>query len=247
MSFFTHIGFIQLSFKPSSNFKTPPLSLHKFKLNKLRTVGTKKGVNKKTFFAKKQKYNLKNLALPTPTVTPPGPQQRKKNKKNKNTFKSLNINRKNISQILKTTPPGYLTPKQALSALSQTDVDIKLEVPKGIPVDQLNKHELVFYSFQKRAFYAYANSIQKELNNFERKNPHLRFPFTQDKQKLAGRVYYDKNGDILKIETLQWTNVEKLQALFMQVLQNMSSLPNPPKEILEDESFAINFILTINT
>ena len=125
-------------------------------------------------------------------------------------------------------------------------MNIQLEVPKGIKEDELNKHELVYYSFQKRTVMAYVNSFHKELNSFEKSNPHLRFPLTRQKQSLAGRVIYDQNGDILRIETLKYTNISKLQDFFMNVLKNMNSLPNPPKEILENDQFAINFILSLN-
>ena len=100
--------------------------------------------------------------------------------------------------------------------------------------------------FKKRTIIAYINSFQKELNEFELKNPHKRFPLTQNKQKMAGRVVYDKNGDILRIQTLEWSRISDLQNFFMNVLKNMSSLPNPPHEILEDDQFAINFVLVLN-
>ena len=46
------------------------------------------------------------------------------------------------------------------------------------------------------------------------KNPHLRFPLTNNKEKIAGKITYDKNGDILKIETLKWTDIARLQDFF---------------------------------
>jgi hypothetical protein len=226
------------------------LSKPDFKVLNIRRIGEEKGSKENLLFLKKKlKQNkkspqLKNLAfndLPFPNVD-----KNKKVSDKKKLIKTLNIPQRDIKKFLKSTPPGHLSPSQALQAMSETDVNIKLEVPKGIKEDELNKHELVFYSFQKRTVLAYINSFQKELNAFERKNPHLRFPLTRDKQKLAGRVIYDRNGDILKIETLQWTKIKKLQDMFMNVLNNMSSLPNPPKEILDDEQFAINFVLTIN-
>jgi hypothetical protein len=240
---------IILQFQLNLSEKKTEISQQRFKILNIRKIGEEKGSKENLLYiekkAKQKKIqpNLKNLGfsdLPFPE------QQEKKNVTKNKIIKTLDINNRDIKDFLKSTPPGHLSPSQALQAMSDTDVNIKLEVPKGIKEDELNKHELVFYSFQRRTVLAYVNSFQKELNNFERKNPHLRFPLTQDKQKLAGRVIYDKNGDILKIETLKWTNIKKLQDMFMKVLNNMSSLPNPPKEILDNEQFAINFVLTIN-
>ena len=121
-----------------------------------------------------------------------------------------------------------------------------MEVPKGIPQDELNKYEQVFYSFQKRTVLAYINSFMHELNDFELQNPHLDFPIVQDPEQVAGKITYDHNGDILKIDTLKWSDEKKLQDFFMNVLKNMNSLPNPPKELLNKGTFAINFVLSLN-
>lgn len=247
LSLLVHVIFISIHFEKDSQEVTN----HKFKIQSIRTVGQKKGHNEKLMFVKTKEIQKKKKTQSQPKLNQlafkdlPIPEKTSAPSKKKK-FKKLQITKNNMRDFLKSAPPGHLSPAQALRAMSDTDIDIKLEVPKGIPEDELNKHELVFYSFQKRTVLAYINSFQKELNSFERKNPHLRFPLTQEKQKLSGRVVYDKNGDILKIETLQWSQIEKLQGFFMKVLNNMSSLPNPPDEVLENEQFAINFVLTLN-
>ena len=244
LSVLAHFGILFHNISPQNKADLKP---HQFKITKIRTVGEEEGLDQKVVYLKstpkKSKPQLKNLGIQQPNMFP---EQDPKTAPIKKTLKSVSVDKKQVKKFLQEAPPGFLSPTQALSALSGTDVNIKLEVPKGIKEDELNKHELVFYSFQKRTALAYVSSFQRELNSFERKNPRLRFPLTQEKQKLAGRIIYDKNGDILKIQTLRWTDVEKLQSFFMDVLQNMSSLPNPPKEILEDDKFAINFILTLN-
>ena len=224
--------------------KLPIISESSYTVPKIRIVGNQSGKEEKLSFIKMKKKNIPSLKdlsfnqLPIPNNISPSPKK----------IKKLPIKKKDIKEFLKSSPSGYLSAAQALRGLNDpiNDVQIEMEVPKGIKEDQLNKHEMVFYSFQKRTVLAYINSFRKELNDFERKNPHLRFPLTESKQKLAGRVVYDKNGDILRIESLQWTDIAKLQDFFMHVLKNMNSLPNPPKEILEDEKFAINFILSLN-
>lgn len=143
--------------------------------------------------------------------------------------------------------PNQLSASSQLRKLDDTDALFNFEIPKGVKEDELNKQELVFYSFRKRAAVAYMNSFIKELNKFERQNPHLRFPMTKKLEEIAGRITYDENGDILKIETLKWSNIDKLQDFFLDVLNNMSSLPNPPDSLInEQRQFVVNFILTVN-
>ncbi len=229
---------------------------HKNVLN-IRTIGEEYSKKKNLVYlpqkkqAQKNKPKLKNLAFKPRPITPPGKKENQIDKKSETGLSTakktkLHIADKQIKNFLKTPAPGFMTSGQALQALADTNVNIDLEVPKGIHEDELNQKELVFYSFQKRTIIAYINSFQKELNEFELKNPHKRFPLTQNKQKMAGRVVYDKNGDILRIQTLEWSRISDLQNFFMNVLKNMSSLPNPPHEILEDDQFAINFVLVLN-
>jgi len=245
-SLITHILVIGLSLHDKQEKKQQ----HQFKIQNIRTVGQASAKKKNLFYlkTKHKKTALKDLAfkdLPIPNTNHMVAKQSKSIKKAPK-FKRLKINNNQIKNFLKSSPQGFQTSNQALRALNATDVNIALEVPKGIAQDKLNKHEMVFYGFQKRTVKAYIGSFQKELYSFEKSNPHLRFPITRSKQKLSGRVVYDKNGDVLRIETLQYTNIEKLQEFFMKVLKNMSSLPNPPKELLENEQFAINFVLTLN-
>ncbi len=226
---------------------------HKFNLNSIRTVGNRKSKKEHLAFIKtKQKAKLKDLAFKQAPVTQKqkpaqGPYVKKAvKKKTKKIVKAVKINRNDIRNFLKTPSPGQLSPAQALHALADTDIDIKLEVPKGILEDELNKHELVFYSFQRRTALAYVNAFYKELNQFERQNPHLRFPLTAQRKKLSGKIIYDKDGNIVRIQTLQWTNIKKLNVFFEELLKNLNKLPNPPKEIVDNEQFAVNFVLTLN-
>lgn len=159
---------------------------------------------------------------------------------------NLSINNSKIKAFL-TNDPYSLPAESQMTDLELADVLFDLEIPKGVPEDELNKHELVFYSFRKRTALAYVNSFQKNLNIFETRNPHLNFPLTSEPETIAGKITYDKNGDILRIETLRYTQIAKLQDFFMDVLQDMKSLPNPPKEIINsNEEFVINFVLNIN-
>ena len=156
------------------------------------------------------------------------------------------LNFESIKNFL-TQDSSSTIPRSVSQHLGQNQVLFDLQVPKGVPEDELNSAELVFYSFRKRTAITYINSFIKELNHFERTRPHLQFPLTKSPQLISGQITYDKNGDILKINTLRWSNITELQNFFMDVLKNMSSLPNPPKEIInENGEFVINFSLALN-
>lgn len=240
ISFIVHSLLLVNSDKLKALFKSEQASLqqHRFNLNSIRTVGVDKGSKSFNIIKKKKKsLSLADLKAKQSTIQK-GPLK---------ALEKLNINKKGFAQeFLKTPAIDSLSAVQILDTLDSTDVLIDMEIPKGVKEDELNKHELVFYSFQKRTIQAYINSFQKELNEFQRTNPHLRFPLTHSKQKLSSRITYDKNGDILKIETVQWTDIDKLQTFFMDVLQNMTSIPNPPKQIIEGDTFVINYVFTVN-
>lgn len=160
-------------------------------------------------------------------------------------IKALSLNKKSISHFLQGSP-NSTNSKQFMDALGTSDSLVKLEVPKGVKEDELNKHELVFYSFQKRTAMKYINSFYKKLNEFELENPHLKFPLTTKRERMIGRVIYDKDGNIVKINILKWAHVKKLQDFFVGVLKEMTSIPNPPHQILKDDKFTVFYSLTVN-
>lgn len=224
---------------------------------KVRIVGQDKGEQKDLIFVEPKRKKISANALRQQLSVPDLSElekriqqmQQKKSRplKPRKALDNLKISNNHIKDYLKSSSPREQTPQQLLSALDETDVLFDLQVPKGVKEDELNKHEMVFYSFRKRTAIAYINSFYKELNSFELKNPHLRFPLTNKRELISGKITYDKNGDILKIETLKWTDISKLQDFFMEVLKNMSSLPNPPEAIInEKDQFVINFSLTVN-
>jgi hypothetical protein len=189
-----------------------------------------------------QMLQFKKIGIPFDVISTKQAAIETKTKRKK--IKAIKLNQGDVEKILKSARTSL--PSQAQKALDQSDIAIKMEVPKGIPQDELNKYEQVFYSFQKRTVLAYINSFMHELNDFELQNPHLDFPIVQDPEQVAGKITYDHNGDILKIDTLKWSDEKKLQDFFMNVLKNMNSLPNPPKELLNKGTFAINFVLSLN-
>lgn len=254
--------FLTVDLKHSFDFKAFKKKVNpKFKIHSIRKVGDKNSKVKDNIFVKqkklspgkKQKVDLtaKQLApIFTKKVLSTSKSESLKKPGMKNlarpkAIRALSLNKHNIKSFLRGTP-NAINSAQYMQALQGSESIVKLEVPKGVKETELNKHELVFYSFQKRTAVNYINSFYKKLNEFELKNPHLKFPLTSKKQKMVGRVVYDKDGNIVKINILKWTNVNKLQDFFVEVLKEMSSLPNPPDQIIEDDTFTVFYALTIN-
>jgi hypothetical protein len=215
---------------------------HRINLKSIRKVGVKEGRESLNILSKKKKVSLSDLRAQAPVAIA----REKIPQPVKPAIKKLALTNDDILTTLKKPSKQIASATKVLQSINDTDVLIDLEVPKGVPEDELNKHELVFYSFQKRTIHAYINSFRKELQNFERKNPHLNFPVTRKQQEIQSRVTYDENGDILKIETVRWTDEPKLQEFFMEVVKNMTSLPNPPEQIIDGDKFVINYVFSVN-
>ncbi len=250
------LGFFELEIKDS---KTSSV----LKIRSIRQVGEDEGADKNLVYLppkikskkekpQKRKLQTKQLA---PDFDPLLAKSRKeRGQKSSKTsavkrdkaIKSVSLDNSTVSAFLRGTPNAN-SAKEYLEAFDKTESLVALEVPKGIKESELNKHELVFYMFQKRTAQTYINSFYNKLNEFKLKNPHLRFPLTEKKEKMTGRVVYDKDGNIVRINMLEWTNKEKLQDFFLDVLQEMYSLPNPPKMIIKDGQFTVFFSLTVNS
>ena len=131
--------------------------------------------------------------------------------------------------------------------LDNSDIMVKLEVPEGVTEDELNEYELMFYGFQRRTAIGYINAFYKNLDKFERENPHKQFPLTNDKQTMTGRLTFDEKGNLKQIKMVRWTNVDRLQSFFEDVLKDMDTLHNPPKMLWErNKEFTVFFSLVIN-
>jgi hypothetical protein len=250
-------GFLELK-----STKTPTTS-SVLKIRSIRQVGEDEGVDKNLVYlpqkikSEKEKPNEKKLL--TKQLAPDFAPLLAKSKKERNekstvsengnrtkAIKSISLDNSTVTAFLKGTPNSN-SAKEYLRAFDRTSSLVALEIPKGIKESELNKHELVFYSFQKRTAQTYINSFYNKLNEFKLKNPHLNFPISEKKEKMTGRVVYDENGNIVRINMLEWTNKEKLQDFFLEVLQEMYSLPNPPKMIIKDGQFTVFFSLTVNS
>lgn len=137
-----------------------------------------------------------------------------------------------------------ITGQAATVDLSQVSSSVQIEVPHGVPLDQLNTVERKFYSFKNRVFKAYVYSLLNQAYN--QQTPSNRFPFTRTSTRLYARVTFDRRGNIQRIQTIETGNNPKLQKVFLDALKDIRAIPNPPKEIInEDNEFIHGFILEI--
>ncbi|MBA2405189.1 MAG: hypothetical protein H0V66_10495 [Bdellovibrionales bacterium] len=141
--------------------------------------------------------------------------------------------------------------KESYSGHSDTfagdKISLKYEVPDGKSLDELNDVELRLYGFLKRGAKNYATSIASELHDFNLKYPHIHFPMTDTKQLMTGRLTYDEKGNLKQIKMIRWTNIDKLQGFFEQVLKRMEVMQNPPKELWQKNGeFTVFVTLQIN-
>lgn len=133
--------------------------------------------------------------------------------------------------------------------LGSQKVALNFEVPEGKKVDELNESQLKLYGFLRRGAMKYVASLSAEIEAFELKNPHLKTPFTlsDSKQVLTGRLVYDNQGNIKQIKMVRWSNNDKLQGFFEDVLKRLDTLQNPPKELwVENGEFTVFVTLQIN-
>lgn len=141
---------------------------------------------------------------------------------------------------------GFSANTLKYSGAGINDAVVSLEVPEGVEPDELNKYELMFYSFQRRTALNYAGSIMKNFNKFSRENPNYRLDPSLN-IVMTARMTYDEKGNVKQIKMIRWTHVDKMQNFFEDVVKGMDQLHNPPKALWEkDNEFSVYFTLEIN-
>lgn len=131
--------------------------------------------------------------------------------------------------------------------LNNTGFNLHFEPPEGIPEDELNSAEKIFYSFQKRTFMGYVNSFLSSYQSALTKHPAIQNALTSERHLLTGRITFDKEGNIVRIKILRSSANDEIHRLFEETLLNIRSLPNPPQAIIEDkDEFNIYYQLRIN-
>jgi hypothetical protein len=252
--------------EPFKEFASGPDRLP-LKIQDIRTVGSKESKNQNSTYVSKtpkispeiskEKYAPeKSLSLSDLSESrPPSPQNNKQTRpgtrpevvaKSAKAIDAVSLKGSDVPKFLGSSA-ATLSGDPRAAGLDTSDVMVNLEVPEGVSPDELNEYELMFYGFQRRTAINYINSFYKNLNEFQRKNPHLQFPLTKEKQVMTGRLTYDEKGNIKQIKMVRWTNVEKLQDFFLDVLKDMDTLHNPPQALWEKNGeFSVFFSLVVN-
>ena len=133
------------------------------------------------------------------------------------------------------------------SALSDKGFNVQFDPPEGIKEDELNSIEKIFYSFQKRTYETYLNSFLKNYYSKLTSNPNLKRDLMSQKHRLNARVQFDRQGHIVSVKILKSSESDSVHDLFETTLDDMRSIPNPPKDLLgKDGNFTIYYSLYIN-
>ncbi len=153
------------------------------------------------------------------------------------------------SELLKYFQSQYssdLLSQDMVKSLSTSDFSVHAEVPEGVELDELNNFEFVFYSFQKRLAMQYFNSFFSQLREFELRNPHRRFPMTREAQQLTARITFGRDGTLEEIEVINASNVHELQDFFIEVMDKIKAISNPPEALLgPDQKLRVYYGLKI--
>lgn len=159
------------------------------------------------------------------------------------TVQSVQRQRGMKQEMMKQLGPGSANAKLA----NKSDIQVHFEPPEGVSEDELNSVEKMFYSFQKRTFEGYFNSFITTYNRVIQLRPQLRRTLNSEVHHLTGRVTFDRDGNIVAIKILRWSQDDNLQKLFEETLKEIKSLPNPPKAIIgKSDQFNIYYQLKIN-
>ncbi|MBF0360754.1 MAG: hypothetical protein HQK49_07070 [Oligoflexia bacterium] len=174
-------------------------------------------------------------------------QREESNHKNFNS-KTLSFETKTGQLLLPNSLTSLHPSREDLSALPSLMEDLNLslrfEVPQGVSYDKLNEQDLKFYSFNMRVFRSYINAIFRAYESFKRENPHIDLNFVE-KQVLVATVLYSVSGKIEQISFIQSSNNDKVQGIFQRALEQ-NNVFNPPREIVKDGHFYLNYQLIIN-
>lgn len=124
--------------------------------------------------------------------------------------------------------------------LTKSLMNMQVETPEGVSMDELNKFELMFYGFQKRMMEKYFSAIVLNVRDYEKRYS-MKSLIPDGQHTMTGKVTFDSDGNIKQIQMIRWTQADKLQAMFEDILKSMNSLPNPPKMLRNKEGEFVVF------
>lgn len=158
------------------------------------------------------------------------------------------INQKK-AKLLQRERTKFKTSRQDTIAGVESDLllntGIEFESKKGTPIDELNSHELVYYSFRNRSAIQYKNAIVKNMNILKQSNPRLFLRIKDTIHNMKGKISYDREGNVMNIRVLQWSDSDEIQDFFVQALRDIRAIRNPPQGILDDRGFRATYELKL--
>ncbi len=133
------------------------------------------------------------------------------------------------------------------SSLAQSNSTFSLEIPKGVPEEELNELQRVLYSFYLRLQGQYVSTLVDKYMDKQRKNPRYQIPINRDRDRVTLRATYDLNGNIVRIKTLLSARHKNHSEFFLDAVKEIEAIPNPPDILLDKKKqFHVNYDLRLN-
>lgn len=246
-----------------SSFLNPPSKMAiKLKNDKqIRDLGKKESKVEKATYSPKEKNELdmlKEFAIAKDNSK--SKQDSKDKSDNKFQKPKNNTQAKKIAeQIRQTQKVASYTSRQAVSevkkersienpVLNNLNYNLQFIPPKGIPEDELNDFEKVFYAFYKRVATQYINSIQSTYLTLQADKPYMENRIRQHKPVImTAFIQYDSDGNAEVIKIIKSSEDNEVHQMFETALKRMNKIPNIAKELInEDGKYQTFFQLSIN-
>ncbi len=133
------------------------------------------------------------------------------------------------------------------TSLAQSNSTFSLEIPKGVPEEELNELQRVLYSFYLRLQGQYVSTLVDKYMEEQRINPRFQVPINRDRDRVTLRATYDLNGNIIRIRTLLSARHKDHSDFFLEAVKRIETIPNPPDVLLDDKKqFHVNYDLRLN-
>lgn len=123
-----------------------------------------------------------------------------------------------------------MSPENA-EIIKATGFNIQFDPPEGIPEDELNSVEKIFYSFQRRTFQNYVSNFISNYQTMIFQKPHVKKNLEGESHHLIGRVEFDEDGYVVGLKLTRTTEYDDINMMFETTLKNLQ-LPNPPVDLL---------------
>lgn len=135
---------------------------------------------------------------------------------------------------------------RAREVIKTTGFNLQFDPPEGIPQDELNSVEKIFYSFQRRTFTSYVNTFISNYHQMSLQSSKLKQALQTQSHDLLGKVEFNERGETTSIRVMEGSPIQEVRDLFEKTLKDLK-LPNPPKDLLrEDGRLVIYYRLKIN-